>query len=443
MQLTGTSLLALNIQRMLMRTARMCLRLLLCSSQWLSAQNLIPNGGFETVGACPVQMPENGVVATQPWYVIGDPRFVTPDLFHRACPLSSQRAAASQFWGTQFLPYAGDGFMGLGSAVLVNGVFVSEGAGTPLEAPLQAGKAYYVEMQIRSKGLDHVDNPATQDCRTAPQKFIGIYLSDDSIRQTREIRNQIITNTFASGRLAAADSSQPISSVMMTDWHRYSNCFIAAGGESHLGITGPLGRFRSAAASCTVAAQQIGFFHQSYYDIDEVRLLEMPLEMTADAVICEAEPTPVHLRRLVPMPMFDQALFRWADGSTDSVRVLRQEGVYPVEVIMPCTVIPLYVTAVSTDCATRIYVPTGFSPNGDGINDEFGPVVRAYWDLSWYQFSIYDRWGNRVFAAQDPSARWNGDNAAAGVYIWSVEYQVQNGRNSGRNVKSGTVTLLR
>lgn len=413
-------------------------------STGLCAQNLVPNGGFEQISTCPVNMPENGIIATKPWYVIGDPSFVTPDLFHNNCPLSDQRAAGSQFWSKRLSPYEGKGFMGIGSATFVNGVFVSEGAGTPLEAPLNAGRAYYFEMQVRSKGLDNIDNTLSKDCQTTPKKFISIYSSNDFINQIREISDNLITNTLSTGKLIFADSSFQINSSNITDWNKYSNCFVASGGESHLGLIGPIGRYNSIAFPCAISTtQQRGFFHQSYYDIDNVTLLEMPMELSADTFICEGEPTPVRLRQLVPMPMFDKATFRWEDGNTDSVRTLQQAGNYIINVIMPCTTIPLYLNIVNKDCATRIYAPTAFSPNDDGVNDEFKPFVSAYWELEYYKFSVFNRWGNLIFTTSDSTKSWNGNNVSVGTYLWTLEYTLKDNKNDDKQIKYGEVTLIR
>lgn len=410
---------------------------------FLAGQNLVPNGGFEDVVTCPANLPENGIVATEPWYVVGEPRTVTPDLFHANCPISAQRAAASQFWGKQFLPYEGKGFMGLGCAVFSNGVYVSEGAAVPLSEPLKAGKAYYFEMHVRNKGIDRVDNPDAKSCNTTPGKMLGVYLSDDSIRQEREMSNNQIVNTFTNSRLQLADSGKSINGFQLTDWYRFSDCFLASGGESHLGVIGPLGTFHSVSFPCNNLSQQPGFFHQSYYDIDGVTLLEMPVSLRADAVICADEGSAVRLRPMVPMPVFDKATFIWKDGSTDSVRVIKKEGVYQVDVVMPCTTVPLEIHVQPTDCATRLYSPSAFSPNGDGTNDEFRPLFHAYWNLLFFQLTIYDRWGRSVFTTNDQSANWNGENELEGVYVWSVVYQLQDDRRSGMKIQSGTVTLMR
>lgn len=57
------------------------------------------------------------------------------------------------------------------------------------------------------------------------------------------------------------------------------------------------------------------------------------------------------------------------------------------------------------DCNT-LFMPTAFSPNGDGINDDFGPV--GLFNLEIYEFYIYSRWGQLVFSTLDVSKHWDG-----------------------------------
>lgn len=53
------------------------------------------------------------------------------------------------------------------------------------------------------------------------------------------------------------------------------------------------------------------------------------------------------------------------------------------------------------------FIPNTFTPNGDGVHDEF---IVEYNELTPVQFEIFDRWGNTVFVTQDPSKGWNGNN---------------------------------
>jgi gliding motility-associated-like protein len=55
-----------------------------------------------------------------------------------------------------------------------------------------------------------------------------------------------------------------------------------------------------------------------------------------------------------------------------------------------------------------VYVPNSFTPNDDGTNDLFIPVVTSYSELDQYEFRIYDRWGEIVFFSKTVGEGWNG-----------------------------------
>jgi gliding motility-associated-like protein len=101
------------------------------------------------------------------------------------------------------------------------------------------------------------------------------------------------------------------------------------------------------------------------------------------------------------------------------------------------------VLAVFTDVTTDIEMPTGFSPNGDGRNDEFKPLGSALF-TSEYEFRIWNRWGQEVFRSTDPNKGWDGyyenRQALTGVYAYVITYK--NVYNEAK-VKKGNVTLVR
>lgn len=89
-----------------------------------------------------------------------------------------------------------------------------------------------------------------------------------------------------------------------------------------------------------------------------------------------------------------------------------------------------------------IYVPTAFSPNGDGRNDMFRPLPVGITQLDF--FSVYDRWGALVFSTKAYLQGWdgnvNGQQAPTGTYIWVVQ-----GKNEDNEtvMHRGSVTLVR
>lgn len=71
----------------------------------------------------------------------------------------------------------------------------------------------------------------------------------------------------------------------------------------------------------------------------------------------------------------------------------------------------------------NFYVPSGFTPNNDGINDTFFPKGEGVDALS-YDMFIFDRWGQIVFQSTESFKEWdgtkNGEPLPTGVYIWKI-----------------------
>lgn len=73
---------------------------------------------------------------------------------------------------------------------------------------------------------------------------------------------------------------------------------------------------------------------------------------------------------------------------------------------------------------TTMYVPNAFTPNADGTNEVFKPVI---YDVSEYQFIIFNRWGQIIYETNETQNGWDGriDGKLApdGVYLWMVKYR--------------------
>jgi len=91
----------------------------------------------------------------------------------------------------------------------------------------------------------------------------------------------------------------------------------------------------------------------------------------------------------------------------------------------------------------QIYVPTGFTPNRDHINDVFKPVMLGVNETD-YTFRIFDRWGEKIFQTNDKTIGWNGtvkqEIVAENVFVWTISGKFADGTFFN---KKGTVTLLR
>ncbi|MCB0839629.1 MAG: gliding motility-associated C-terminal domain-containing protein [Bacteroidetes bacterium] len=122
-----------------------------------------------------------------------------------------------------------------------------------------------------------------------------------------------------------------------------------------------------------------------------------------------------------------------------------QEGKYDIMLLSQAGCDSLVLLTLSLYDA---YLPSAFTPNGDGINDIF--IVMGGEDLVLIKnLSVFNRWGNLVYTATDIRANdltqgWDGRTihgpGAEGVYIFVAQLVYDDGK--ARDV-SGSVTLIR
>ena len=104
---------------------------------------------------------------------------------------------------------------------------------------------------------------------------------------------------------------------------------------------------------------------------------------------------------------------------------------------------PDEIVAVFTDKKNDIGMPTGFTPNGDGINDLFQPLGSAQYSKD-FDMTVWNRWGQQVFRSIDPSKGWDGyfkgEEALTGVYAYVITYK---NIYAESKLLKGNLTLLR
>jgi gliding motility-associated-like protein len=141
-------------------------------------------------------------------------------------------------------------------------------------------------------------------------------------------------------------------------------------------------------------------------------------------------------------------LYTWNDGTTDSVLSVTAPGTYWVKAMSPTDVArtdTIHVKTFEALCNCDAFMPTAFSPNADGRNDTYGPVMQSGCLISKYAFAIYNRWGEQVFYTENPYERWNGmyKNVPAelGVYMFYLRYAVN--PSYPEYTKKGDMTVVR
>jgi len=92
---------------------------------------------------------------------------------------------------------------------------------------------------------------------------------------------------------------------------------------------------------------------------------------------------------------------------------------------------------------TTIYIPTAFSPNGEG--DPENETFKVYGlHILGIDIKVFNRWGEKVYETNDKNQGWNGiykgEPSPTGIYTYTLNLRLLDGTQI---VKSGEVMLLR
>ena len=144
------------------------------------------------------------------------------------------------------------------------------------------------------------------------------------------------------------------------------------------------------------------------------------------------------------------ATYQWSTGETSSTIVITEPGDYHVSVFAPCAIQEADIAVVpDPGCIIEsgIYIPNVFSPNGDQVNDVFTVAVGPFITILEMDGTVYDRWGNVVFASSSIPFTWDGrfagEQMMPGVYVYRVVCRYQVVGNVYEEVFAGDVTLIR
>jgi gliding motility-associated-like protein len=159
--------------------------------------------------------------------------------------------------------------------------------------------------------------------------------------------------------------------------------------------------------------------------------------LPTEILFCEYE-TPI----LQPTRAFNKYL--WSTGAATPAIKVNAPGNYWLEVNdnNGCSGRDTVNLKQKTDCIVGVFVPRAFSPDNNGKNDFFLPLV--YGVLEQYEFRVFSRWGTLVFQSKVPGRGWDGKVAGVSqdpdVFVWTLQYKLEN--QSLRSEK-GTVVLVR
>lgn len=121
------------------------------------------------------------------------------------------------------------------------------------------------------------------------------------------------------------------------------------------------------------------------------------------------------------------ASYQWMDGSTFPSLSIDGPGVYSVVVAneLGCTT-ERYLTVIDFCSEPLLFIPTAFTPDGDGLNEVLRVEGR---NLVQLDFKLYNRWGNLVWEADSIGDYWHGQSpnrthyVQDELYLWKAKYR--------------------
>lgn len=224
------------------------------------------------------------------------------------------------------------------------------------------------------------------------------------------------------------------------DWHAKASCWNGADGSvTVVGMAGtPPYRFAldggSLQSSEVFGGLSAGDYEAMVIDKNNCQL-EMPVEVPASQsmklylengeIPCGTGFTNLSPTLLSGDPQ--SINWRWSTGAQTQDLIVTIPGSYSLTANDGCEVQSFSVTVMPAADWDKsyFYVPNSFSPNADGINDYFMPMAGDGVEVRQFEFRVFDRWGNTMFATTDHQhLGWDGQhrstmmqNALFGWYL--------------------------
>jgi gliding motility-associated-like protein len=135
--------------------------------------------------------------------------------------------------------------------------------------------------------------------------------------------------------------------------------------------------------------------------------------------------------------------YKWNNGAATSTVTVSIPGIYWLQVQdMNGCLGRDSILVNPKDCMNGVYFPSAFSPDNNGLNDIYRPLIFGV--VKTYRFTIYNRYGQIVFSTTEVNKGWNGSfkgvDQKAGGFTWSCIYQLA---GSAIQSEKGSMLLVR
>lgn len=138
----------------------------------------------------------------------------------------------------------------------------------------------------------------------------------------------------------------------------------------------------------------------------------------------------------------------WQGSEIGNTYFANSPGTYTVEVTNTSGCVAEYSIEMSDFCPGALWVPNSFTPDGDNVNDTW--VIKGD-NVGVFNLLLYNKWGERIFEADNMDTSWNGQRRGTGesvppeAYFYRITYQLidEDGELLKEKNLFGFVTVIR
>ncbi|MFM7730964.1 MAG: gliding motility-associated C-terminal domain-containing protein, partial [Flavobacteriales bacterium] len=205
---------------------------------------------------------------------------------------------------------------------------------------------------------------------------------------------------------------------------------------------GVIGSWSTGANAASITVSQEGTYEIEVRDgfcseTDSVHVTVKPLpvlNLDADVVGCIDE-----IIYLYAGHPYNES-YIWSTGETIPMIEVMEPGVYWVTASNECGSVSDQSDVYFEDCSYAVYMPSSFTPDADGINDEWKMTT---YNMKEVEVVIVNRWGQEVFKSNDPQAVWTGSVQGGTYYSPDGAYALRfKGTTIKDEVVERTATIL-
>jgi gliding motility-associated-like protein len=139
-------------------------------------------------------------------------------------------------------------------------------------------------------------------------------------------------------------------------------------------------------------------------------------------------------------PGLSNVSYTWQDGNTSSSYKVNTPGLFYVDITNTCGTTRGSINILSGNCTIR--VPSAFTPNNDGLNDQFRVLGTQL--ISEFDFKIFNRYGQLIFHSLNKDSYWNGFfkgvKVVSGAYMYLLTYKSIGSQH--KNILKGSILLI-